>query len=94
MNPMVNNMVQGMMGNMMKNNPMFQILNVVKGGGNPMSLIQSMAKTNPQMAQALKIINGKNPQQLQEIAGNMCKERNTSISEVAKSLGLQLPQGK
>lgn len=75
----------------MMNNPAIQLLNMVRNGGNPMQLLQQMAGRNPQAAQVLQMVRGKNPQQLRSIAENMCRERGTSIEQVARQLGIQIP---
>lgn len=77
---------------MMPNNMMFQILNMAKNGGNPMALMQQMAGQNPMAAQAMRMINGKNQQQLRQIASNMARERGMSLEQVAQNLGLNLPK--
>lgn len=77
---------------MMPNNPMFQILNIARNGGNPMALMQQMAGQNPQLAQAMRMIHGKNPQQLRQMASNMARERGMSLEQAAQQLGLKLPQ--
>lgn len=56
-------------------NPLEQIVAGVKRGVNPMQLLQQMSGSSPQAAQAMKIIQGKSPDQLRQIALNMCKER-------------------
>lgn len=67
------------------NNP---ILNMMKNG-NPMAVAQQIARNNPQMAQALRMVQGKNEQQLMQMAQNMARERGTSVEAIARSLGLQ-----
>ena len=44
------------------------LVQTMRGGGDPMQLLQKMAGQNPQVAQALKMIQGKNPQQLKKMA--------------------------
>lgn len=75
----------------MMNNPMMALMQAMRSGGNPMTLLQNMARTNPQAAQAMRLIEGKSPQQLQQIANNMAKERGTSINDIARQLGISLP---
>ena len=53
-----------------------------------MQMLQRMAAQNPQAAQAINMIHGKTPQQLQQIATNMARERGTTPQEIARSLGL------
>lgn len=75
----------------MMNNPAMQLMNMVRNGGNPMQLLQQMAGRNPQAAQVMRMIRGKNPNQLRSMAENMCRERGTSIEQVAQQLGIQIP---
>lgn len=81
--------------NPLMNNPAMQLLSMARnGGGNPMQLLQQMAGQNPQAAQVMRMIRGKTPQQLRTMAANMCRERGTSIEEVARQMGLSLPEDK
>ena len=72
----------------MMSNPIFQLANIARNGGNAMQMLQCMAAQNPQAAQAINMIRGKTPQQLQQIATNMAQEIGTSPQEIARSLGL------
>ena len=72
----------------MMSNPIFQLASLARSGGNAMQMLQRMAAQNPQAAQAINLIQGKTPQQLQKIATNMAKERGTTPQEIARSLGL------
>ena len=56
------------------NNPLMMLVQTMRGGGDPMQLLQKMAGQNPQVAQALKMIQGKNPQQLKTMAENMARQ--------------------
>lgn len=64
------------------------LISFARSGGNPMAMIQQMAGQDPRMAQAMQIINGKTPAQLQEIATNMAKERGMTIEQVRQQLGI------
>ena len=72
----------------MMSNPIFQLANIARNGGNAIQMLQRMAAQNPQAAQAINMIQRKTPQQLQQIATNMAKERGTTPQEIARSLGL------
>ena len=72
----------------MMSNPIFLLANIARNGGNAIQMLQRMAAQNPQAAQAINMIRGKTPQQLQQIATNMAKERGTTPQEIARSLGL------
>lgn len=56
--------------------------------GNLATAIQQLAAQNPQMQQALGMLQDKNAQQLQQMAQNMAAERGVKMEDVAKSLGL------
>lgn len=70
------------------NNPIIALINAARNGGNPMQLMQQMAGQNPQIRQAMQMIKGKSPQQLEQIARNMAKESGTSVEAVMRQLGL------
>lgn len=74
------------------NNPLGVMMNTMRSGGNPMPILQQMAGGNPQVAQAMQIIQGKNPQQLRQIAMNMAKERGLNVNDIAGSMGVTLPK--
>ena len=74
------------------NNPLMMLVQTMRGGGDPMQLLQKMAGQNPQVAQAL--IQGQNPQQLKTMAENMAKERGVSINDIARQLGINNPSNR
>lgn len=74
------------------NNPLMQMVGLLQSGGNPMQMLQHMAMQNPQAAQAMKMIRGKSPQELRQMAENMARERGTTLDAVAQSLGLTIPK--
>lgn len=76
------------------NNPLFQMINLARNGGNPMQLLQQMARSNPQVNQVIQMMNGKSPDQLRQMASNMAKERGVSLEQVAQQLGIPIPGGK
>lgn len=76
----------------MMNSPILQMANLVKSGQNPMGMIQMLSGQNPQIAQGLNLIQGKNAGQLQATALNLAKERGIDIDQLAQSLGLTLPR--
>lgn len=76
------------------NNPLFQMINLARSGGNPMQLMQQMARSNPQVNQVMQMMNGKNPQQLRTMCENMCRERGTTVEQVAQQMGIPIPGGK
>lgn len=71
------------------NNPLMQLISMTRQGGNPMAMIQQMATNNPQAAQAMKIMQGKSPEQLRQIATNMARERGMTVEQVMQQLGIR-----
>lgn len=74
----------------MMNNPLMMLMGLMRSGGNPMMMLQQMAGQDPQVAQFMRMLNGKNTQQLQQMAENVAKEKGVSINDVARQLGLNL----
>lgn len=74
----------------MMNNPMMQMMQMVRNGLNPMTMMRNMARTDPQVAQFMKMIEGKNPQQLRQMAENVARERGVTLEEVARQLGIPM----
>lgn len=67
------------------------IMNLVSAykSGNLLPAIQQMATTNPQMQQALGMMQGKDINQIMQMAQNMAAERGTTVEDIAKSIGLK-----
>lgn len=76
----------------MNNNPLMMALQMAQVGKNPMFMLQSLAGKNPQMAQAMRLIQGKGPEQLRTMASNMAKERGIDLEQMAQGMGLKLPK--
>lgn len=73
---------------MITNNPLALLMQAAQSGGNPVTMLQQMAAQNPQMAQAYRLIQGKDARQLQAMAQNIARERGIDLNEVAQSLGI------
>ena len=63
-------------------------------GKSPEQAVQILARQNPRVQQAMKMLSGKNPAELEQIARNMAKERGTTIEDIARSLGIQIPSNR
>ena len=59
---------------------------------NPNMLLNLMLRGNPRAAQAMRMLQGKTPDQLRTMAENMAKERGTTVEEIARSMGIKLPK--
>ncbi len=76
------------------NNPIAQIQQLLNAGRSPDAVFNFLAQSNPQVNQVKRLMYGKTSEQLQEIARNMCRERGTTIEDVARSLGIQVPSNR
>ena len=70
------------------NNPIIQLAQLARGGGNVMQAMQNMAGQDKRIAQAYGMLQGKSPQQLRQIAENMARERGTNVGDIMRQLGL------
>lgn len=66
-----------------------QMVQLAMNGGNPLTMLKQAG--DPRAMQALNMLQGKSPAQLQQMAINMAKERGTTVEDVARSLGIQIP---
>ena len=80
--------------NPINNNPFMALMQLARSGGNPMQMLSQMAARDPRAAQAMKLIQGKSPQELRQVAENMAKERGMTLDENARQMGVNLPNGK
>ncbi len=69
-----------------------QIVSIVNGGGNPLQLISSFARKNPQAGQMMQNLNGKSEAELKVYAENMAKSYGTSLDEVFSKIGMTPPR--
>ena len=70
------------------NNPVLALVQAMQRGQNPINLMQTMAQQNPQVAQALQMMQGKSPQQLQQMAQNMARERGVDLNQMLRQMGI------
>lgn len=74
---------------------LMQLVGAMKSSRNPMGVLEKIMGQNagnPQIAQAMKLINGKNPSQLRQVAENMARERGIDLGQLASGMGLNLPK--
>lgn len=64
------------------NNPVMTLMQIARNGGNPLRAIQELATRDPRAAQANRIIQGKSPAQLRQIAENMARERGMDLNQI------------
>lgn len=70
------------------NNPIMMLLNIARSGGNPMAAMQQMANNNPQMRQAVQMMQGKSPAELQQMAQNIARERGIDLNDFLRQMGI------
>lgn len=71
-------------------NPVDMILSALNNGINPMAAMQQIVGVDPRIGQAMQMINGKSPAQLEQMAKNMAKERGTTVEQIAQNLGIKI----
>ncbi len=80
----------------MEQNPMAQIMQIIKGGGNPqqivMNMLQQQANNNPVEQNLLKLAQNKDGAGIELVARNMCAQRGLDFDKefatFKKQLGL------
>ena len=71
------------------NNLIGMMMQGMRGGANPLNMLQGMVQQNPAIAPVLSIVQGKNPAQLEQTARNMARERGIDLDALAGQLGLK-----
>lgn len=79
---------------MMMNNPMMQMITMLRGGMNPQTMLANMAQNNPQVRQVMQMMQGKSPAELQQMAENMAAQRGTTVEDIARQLGITIPSNR
>ena len=79
---------------MNQNNPMAQIMQMMQGGQNPTAILDMLSGVSPQVRQVKDIMRGKSSAELEQMARNMARERGTTIEDIARSLGIQVPSNR
>ena len=72
-------------------NPM-QLIQMLQQSGNPMQMLTGMAQTNPQLGQAMQMVNGKTPAEIERMAYDLARQRGVDLNQFARQLGIRLPK--
>ena len=67
-------------------NPLMKLVQMIRSGGKPENMLRQMAQQNPMVAQAMKMVEGKSPQQINQIAANMARERGVDINALTQQI--------
>ena len=76
---------------MMGNNPIMQMMGMLQNSKNPMAVMQKLAGQNPKLQQVMGMTQGKTPQQMQQMAENLAKEKGVNLQEFMKQMGINRP---
>lgn len=74
----------------MVNNPMMQVLQLMRNGGNPMMMLNQMTGNNPMVSTLMKSMQGKSLDALRQMAMNIAKERGIDLEQFAGQFGMKL----
>jgi hypothetical protein len=74
----------------MNSNPMMQVMNLMRNGGNPMTLLNQMTGNNPMVSSLMQSMQGKSPEALRQMAMNIAKERGVDLNQFAQQFGMKL----
>ena len=72
------------------NNPLAAMVQMLRGGGDPQQLLGRMMQQNPQLSQAMRLLEGKSQQQQMQIVENMARERGVDLGSLKQQLGQML----
>ena len=87
-NPLMN-MLNG--NNPIMNNPLMQMVNMMKNSQNPMQILNQIAGQNQGMANVMQLANGKSPDQMSSIIKETMAQKGISMSDMvqfAQSIGM------
>lgn len=80
-----------LLGNMMPNmgnNPIMQMVQMLKSGSNPQAMFQQLANKNPQIQQIMQMMNGKNPSEMGDMLRNAAQQKGVDLSQLASQIGM------
>jgi len=71
-------------------NPLQMVFQAMQGGMHPQQVIGQIIQQNPQVRQAMQMLDGKSQSQQMQMLRNMAAERGTTLEQVAQQMGLRL----
>lgn len=72
------------------NNPLAALVQMLRGGGDPQQMLGRMMQQNPQLSQAMRLLEGKSQQQQMQLLENMARERGVDLGSLKQQLGQML----
>lgn len=85
MNPLMN-MLQGVMGGNGVPAPLQALITMLKSGGNPQAALAQLVQTNPQLKEAVNMLNAQNPANLEKIARQLYSNKGLDINQAIQQL--------
>ena len=67
----------------------FGLMQMVRGGGNPMGALMGMSRQNPVIGQALQMTNGKTPMEMRRMVEGMASQRGIDLGALMQKLGIR-----
>lgn len=67
-----------------------QLIGLLQNSQNPMMMIQQLMGNHPQYKQIMQVIQGKNPQQLEQYTRNLAKNQGIDLNQLAGQFGLKI----
>lgn len=68
------------------NNSLATLIAMIKSGGNPQVILNSMANQNPQIKEAMGLLRGKTPQDMENICRELCKQKGIDFDTTLKQV--------
>lgn len=65
---------------------LMQLLQAMQGSNNPMLVLQQAFGNSPMFGNAMNMVQGKNPAQLEQTARNLAKERGVNIDDILRQI--------
>lgn len=75
-------------------NPL-QLISMIKQNNNPINFMQNILGSNPQFQRVMQMVNGKTPEEMKQVAMNLCEQQGIDFSQAVnqmKSMGLNIPE--
>lgn len=65
---------------------LMQLLQMMQRSNNPMMILQQTFGNNPMFGNAMRMVQGKNPDELEKIVRNLAKERGVNIDDILRQI--------
>lgn len=75
-------------------NPL-QLISMIKQNNNPINFMQNILGSNPQFQRVMRMVDGKTPEEMKQVAMNLCEQQGIDFSQAVnqmKSMGLNVPE--